>query len=96
LLLLFKESDYDNDYVFVICFDLYYILDCIDNNIDPELNRFEISKEGKEWIKLLTIKKWMKNFKNKRYPIPKNLKNSPEIISAVMILDSNNNSELIN
>ena len=111
LLLLFKESEYNNsfenlneskfkkidDNVYVICFDLYYILDCIDNNIEPELNRFEISKKGKEWIRLLTIKKWMKkNFKNKRYPIPKYLNNSPEIISAIMILDSINNSELIN
>ena len=73
----FKQID---DYVYVICFDLFYIVQCMDSNIEPELNGFKISREGKEWIKLLTIKEWMRKIsiqgKIKRYPLPKNLNNS--------------------
>ena len=36
-----------------------------------------------------------KDNENKRYPIPKNLSNSKEIISAIMILNSSDNSHLI-
>ena len=81
----FKKID---DYVYVICFDLLYIVQSMDSNIEPELNGFKISREGKEWIKLLTIKEWMRKSsiqgKIKRYPLPKNLKNSKEIISAII------------
>ena len=59
----------------IICFDLLYIVDCMDSNIEPELNGFKISREGKEWIKLLTFKEWMKKIsiqgKIKIYPLPK-------------------------
>ena len=92
----FKQID---DYVYVICFDLCYIVQCMDSNIEPELNGFKISREGKEWIKLLTIKEWMRKSsiqgKIKRYPLPKNLKNSKEIISAINILNSKDNSHLM-
>ena len=102
ILLLFKDSEvFDiipsnesvfkqiDDYVYLICFDLYYILNCMNNNIVPELNGFEISEEGKAWIKLLTIKQWMRKYApTKRYALPKNLSNSKEIISAIMILNS--------
>ena len=92
----FKQID---DYVYVICFDLLYIVQCMDSNIEPELNGFKISREGKEWIKLLTIKEWMRKIsiqgKIKRYPLPKNLNNSKEIISAINILNSKNNSHLM-
>ena len=92
----FKQID---DYVYVICFDLCYIVQCMDSNIEPELNGFKISREGKEWIKLLTIKEWMRKIsiqgKIKRYPLPKNLKNSKEIISAINILNSKDNSHLM-
>ena len=95
----FKEID---DFVDVVCFDLYYILSCIKENVEPNLNGFEISKEGKTWIKLLTIKDWMERYnykykdnENKRYPIPMNLSNSKEIISAIMILNSSDNSQLV-
>ena len=95
----FKEID---DFVDVVCFDLYYILSCIKENVESNLNGFEISKEGKTWIKLLTIRDWMERYnykykdnENKRYPIQKNLNNSKEIISAIMILNSNDNSQLI-
>ena len=92
----FKQID---DYVYVICFDLCYIVQCMDSNIEPELNGFKISIEGKEWIKLLTIKEWMRKIsiqgKIKRYPLPKNLNNSKEIISAINILNSMNNSNLM-
>ena len=71
----------------------------MDSNIEPELNGFKISREGKEWIKLLTIKEWMRKSsiqgKIKRYPLPKNLKNSKEIISAINILNSKDNSHLM-
>ena len=91
----FKPID---DYVWVFCLDLYYILDCINNNSDPQLGRLKLSKEGKEWIKLLTIKEWMKKCSKgeiSRYPVPKNLNNSKEIINAIKILSSKNNSDLI-
>ena len=95
----FKEID---DFVDVVCFDLYYILSCIKENVEPNLNGFEISKEGKTWIKLLTIRDWMERYnykykdnENKRYPIPMNLSNSKEIISAIMILNSSDNSQLV-
>ena len=86
----------------MVCFDWYYILSCIKENVEPNLNGFEISKEGKTWIKLLIIGDWMERYnykykghKNTRYPIPKNLNNSKEIISAIMILNSNEKSQLI-
>ena len=91
----FKPID---DYVYVFCIDLYYILDCINNNSIPNLGQLEISTTGKEWIKLLTIRDWMKKLnrgENRRYPLPKNLNNSKEIISAIMVLDSDNNKSLI-
>ena len=87
-----------DDYVYVFCLDLYYVLDCLNNNIDPNLDGLKLSKEGKEWIKLLTVKDWMKKCnrgENSRYPIPKNLNNSEEIISAIQILNSDNNSNII-
>jgi NADPH-dependent 7-cyano-7-deazaguanine reductase QueF-like protein len=87
-----------DDFVYVICFDLNYISDCIDSNIEPELNGFKISKVGKEWVKLLTIRTWMKKcyFKDKikRYPIPKNLSNSEEVKSAIKILSAFDISKL--
>ena len=91
----FKPID---DYVYVFCIDLYYILDCINNDSIPNLGQLEISTTGKEWIKLLTIRDWMKKLnrgENRRYPLPKNLNNSKEIISAIMVLDSDNNKSLI-
>ena len=91
----FKPID---DYVYVFCIDLYYILDCINNNSIPNLGQLEISTTGKEWIKLLTIRDWMKKLnrgENRRYPLPRNLNNSKEIISAIMVLDSDNNQSLI-
>ena len=96
----FNEGVYKpiDDNVYVICFDLYYILECINKNIQPELNGFEIDKEGKAWIKLLTIKEWMRKFNNdsiKRYALPLRLNNSNEIISAITILNKNDNSKLI-
>lgn len=88
-----------DDFVYVLCFDLNYISDCIDSNDEPELNGFKISKVGKEWIKLLAIRTWMKKcyFKDqiKRYPIPKNLNNSEEVKSAIKILSSGDNSKLM-
>ena len=58
----YKKID---DFILVICFDLYYILSCIKENVEPDLNGFEISKEGKTWIKLLTIRDWMERFNYK-------------------------------
>ena len=57
----FNESKYKkiDDYVEVICFDLYYIVECIRNKIEQDLNGFGISENGKKWVKLLTIKDWM-------------------------------------
>ena len=93
---VFKPID---DYVYVLCLDLFYILDCINNNEEPELDGLSISREGKEWIKFLTVKDWMKKLnrseKNIRYLIPQNLNNSKELISALIILNSNDNSKLI-
>ena len=96
----FNEGIYKliDDNVYVICFDLYYILECINKNIQPELNGFEINQEGKAWIKLFTIKEWMKKYNNdtiKRYALPKRLNNSNEIISAIIILNQGDNSKLI-
>ena len=95
----YNESKYKkiNDYVEVICFDLYYILECIRINEKPDLNGFEISKVGKEWVKLLTIKDWMNKCydEKKKYPIPKELEEPEEIKSALIILNSLNNAQLI-
>ena len=88
-----------DDFVYVLCFDLNYISDCIDSNTEPELNGFKISKVGKEWVKLLAIRTWMKKcyFKDKikKYPIPKNLSNSEEVKSAIKILSASDNSKLM-
>ena len=90
---VFKKID---DYVYVICFDLCYILYCMINTIEPELNGFKLTSEGKAWIKLLTIKQWMRRHSpGDRYALPKNLNNSKEIISAIMILNSGDNSNLM-
>ena len=92
----FKPID---DFVYVVCFDLNYISECIDSKTEPELNGFKISTVGKEWIKLLAISTWMKKcyFKDKikKYPIPKNLNNSDEVKSAIKILSADNNSKLV-
>ena len=56
-----------------------------------------ISKEGKEWIKLFTIQYWMINFDRDeitRYPIPQNLNNNKEIISTIILLNSDDNLKL--
>ena len=87
-----------DDYVYVFCIDLYYIVDCINTNIEPELGGLTLSKEGKEWIKLLAISRWMNKTNCKeteRYLVPKNLSNSEEIKNAIRILESNDNSKLI-
>ena len=91
---IYKEID---DFVYVICFDLYYILQCIEKIEEPDLNGFKINEEGKNWIKLITIKEWMKTYdlKKERFPIPQELFNSKEIVSAIMLLNSNDNSQLI-
>ena len=91
---VYKEID---DYVYVICFDLYYILQCIEKFKEPDLNGFKITEEGKNWIKLITIKEWMKAYdsKKERFPIPQELCNSKEIISAIMLLNSNDNSQIV-
>ena len=96
----FNEGVYKpiDDNVYVICFDLYYILECMNKNIQPELNGFEINQEGKAWIKLLTIKEWMRKYNYdtiKRYALPKRLNNSNEIISAINILNQGDDSKLI-
>ena len=95
----FNESKYKkiDDYVEVICFDLYYIVECIRKNMEPDLNGFEISENGKKWIKLLAIKDWMNKCYDdkKKYPIPKELGESKEIINALKILGSENNAQLI-
>ena len=96
----FNETEFKpiDDYVYAFCVDLYYILDCINSNIEPDLGGLEISSTGKEWVKLLTISDWMKKLnrgENRRYPLPKNLNNSKEVISAIMILDSYNNQDII-
>ena len=89
----FKKID---DFVYVICFDLYYILGCIQNKEEPELNGFHLSEEGKKWIKLITIKEWMKKLKGTdRYPIPKEIMESDELISSIMLLNSSDNSDLV-
>ena len=86
-----------DDYVWVLFLDLYYIVDCLNEDKEPNLGGLELSHIGKEWIKLLTVKHWMESGpiggeNDDRYPIPKNLSNSKEIISALMILNSCNNS----
>ena len=96
----FNETEFKpiDDYVYVLCIDLYYVLDCINNNLKPDLGELEISQTGKEWIKLLTIRDWMKKLnrsENRRYPLPKNLNCSKEIISAIKILASKDNQALI-
>ncbi len=40
-------------YYFLI---LYYIVDCLNEDREPNLGGLELSHIGKEWIKLLTIK----------------------------------------
>ena len=66
------------------------------NTIEPELNGFKLTSEGKAWIKLLTIKQWMRRHSpGDRYALPKNLNNSKEIISAIIILNSGDNSNLM-
>ena len=104
-ILAFKKylnvSEYKSidDFVYVLCFDLNYISDCIDSNTEPELNGFKISKVEKEWVKLLAIRTWMKKcyFKDKikKYPIPKNLSNSEKVKSAIKILSESDNSKLM-
>ena len=72
-------------------------MDCLNKNTEPELG-LKLSKEGKEWIKLLTIKHWMKKYENgkiERYPVPQNLNNFKEIINAIKILSSKDNSNII-
>ena len=95
----FNESKYKkiDDYVEVICFDLYYIVECIRKNVEPDLNGFEISENGQKWVKFLAIKDWMNKCYDdkKKYPIPKELRESKEIISALKILGSENNAQLI-
>ena len=44
---------------------------------------------------MLTIKNWMGKYIFKRYLLPKNLSNSKEIISAIIILNSSDNSGLV-
>ena len=95
-----KETDFKliDDDVYVFCLDLFYVLDCIESNTEPELNGLKLAKEGKEWIKLLTIKHWMRKCKSGdfcRYPVPKNLNNSKEIISAINLLDVFDESKLV-
>ena len=88
-----------DDYVNVLCFDLLYILDCINDNKEPDLGGFTISQEGKAWIKLLTVKDWLKKYnrteENTRYLIPQNLSNNREIMTSLIILNSNDNSNII-
>ena len=44
---------------------------------------------------MLTIKNWMGKYIFKRYLLPKNLSDSKEIISAIIILNSSDNSGLV-
>ena len=95
-----NETDFKpiDDYVSVFCLDLYYVVDCLNKNTEPELGGLKLSREGKEWIKLLTINHWMnrcENGKIERYPVPQNLNNSKEIINAIKILSSKDNSNII-
>lgn len=95
----FNETNFEivDDFIWVLFLDLYYIVDCLNEDREPNLGGLELSHIGKEWIKLLTVKHWMESGpiggeNDDRYPIPKNLSNSKEIISALMILNSTNNS----
>ena len=87
-----------DDYVYVLCLDLLYIIDCIGGGGESDVGGLSISKEGKEWIKLFTIKYWMINFdldEITRYPIPQNLNNNKELISAIILLNSGDNWKLL-
>ena len=65
-----------DNYVWVLFLDLYYIVDCLNEDREPNLGGLELSHIGKEWIKLLTIKHWMESGpiekeNDDRYPILK-------------------------
>ena len=65
-----------DNYVWVLFLDLYYIVDCLNEDREPNLGGLELSHIGKEWIKLLTIKYWMESGpiekeNDDRYPILK-------------------------
>ena len=83
----------------VLCFDLPHTPDSTNENKEPDLGGFTISQEGKAWIKLLTVKDCLKKYnrseENIRYLIPQNLSNNREIITAIMILNSNDISKII-
>ena len=80
-----------DDYVYVFCLDLFYILDCMYKYKKPKLGGLKINKKGKEWIKLLTIWDWIRNVNRDefgRFPLPKNLNDTNEILNSILLLDS--------
>ena len=78
------------EHVDVLCLDLYYIVKKIIFFQEPNIPEFFVSNDAKEWIKIIAINRWLLNIykiRPPRFPIPKNLKDSKEIISAIVYLN---------
>ena len=94
-----EKSIFIEDNVKVICLDLNYFLRYLNNvNKEANLKKFGMKKEASSWIKLFTINYWsteLETAKPKRYPIPMQLDESKEIISAIKILNEKDDAQLI-
>ena len=68
----------------IISIDVNNAVSLINSGYPIEFEKINISEEGKNWLKLIGLRFWIKPFNN-YYILPNNLKASPEILSAQLL-----------
>ena len=79
----------------IISIDVNNAVSLINHGYPIEFEKFNISEEGKNWLKLIGLRFWIKPFNN-YYILPNNLKASPEILSAIYLLSEYTPEDVVN
>ena len=69
----------------IISIDVKNAVSLINKGYPIIFEKIDVSEEGKNWLKLIGLRFWIKPFNN-YYCLPNNLKASPEILSAIYLL----------
>ena len=79
----------------IVSINIKKAISLIKQNKPIQLGDIDISEEGKNWLKIIGIRYWIKPF-NGFYLLPGNLNVSPEIQSAINSLSAYTPEELVN
>ena len=90
----FIEEKIENTFE-IVSINIKRAISLIKQNKPIQLGNSDISEEGKNWLKIIGIRYWIKPL-NGFYILPGNLNVSPEIQSAINLLSAYTPEELVN